>query len=263
MRRTSRLHSVRRMNRRSLISLFVLGLVGCGDRGDDKKAPAELEPIVFRADTPNLLLTWIDAAGTTHAEPSLTDIPEQHRDLVRVLLSDDPRGNSDPIYVADMRVAAEDGSFTGRSFARSAWEDEISRRRREVSPEQQASLEEKSRQRRPKPDAARATPSGSPAPTAEKSAAPTPYGTLVVIVYGADWCGPCKKAKDHLKHRGVKVDYRNIDTDPSSRSEMRQKLGPRGSSSIPVIDVAGRILVGYSARDLDRAIDEARKGTAL
>jgi glutaredoxin 3 len=251
------------MNRRTLIGLLVLGFVGCRDRERDKKAPAELEPIVFRADTPNLLLTWIDAAGTTHAEPSLTDIPEQHRDLVRVLLSDDPRGNSDPIYVADMRVAEEDGSYTARSFARSAWEDEISRRRREVSPEQQASLEEKSRQRRPKPEAGRAAPSGTPAPTAEKSAAPAPYGTLVAIVYGADWCGPCKKAKEHLKRRGVQVDYRNIDNDPAARTEMRQKLGPRGGASIPVIDVAGRILVGFSARDLDRAIDQARKGTAL
>jgi glutaredoxin len=88
---------------------------------------------------------------------------------------------------------------------------------------------------------------------------------LTAVVYGADWCGPCKKAKAHLKKRGVVIDYRDIDRDPGSRQEMLRKLGPRGRSDapIPVIDLAGRVLVGFSAAAIDDAIAAARRGSTV
>jgi hypothetical protein len=47
---------------------------------------------------------------------------------------------------------------------------------------------------------------------------------------------------------------------------MEQKLkraGISGRGSIPVIDVRGRILQGFSQRELDRAIAEVTKGEEL
>ncbi len=259
--------------RRTLVLLFAATAVACGDPASESKATA-LAPLEFDADTPNLLLTWIDDVGGTHPETALAAIPEAHRDLVRVVVSDDPRCNTDPIYVADMRATDGAGKYTARSFDRAMWEDEIARRRREASPEALAAAEGKERKRprerpRPRHDAtgdseappgdATGAPSGKPA---EK---PAPFGSLVAIVYGAAWCGPCKHAKAHLAKRKVHVDYRDIDADSSARKEMTAKLGPRGrGGSIPVIDIGGRILVGYSAQALDRAIDDAiSKNTVL
>jgi hypothetical protein len=46
---------------------------------------------------------------------------------------------------------------------------------------------------------------------------------------------------------------------------MLRKLGPRGRSDapIPVIDLAGRVLVGFSAAAIDDAIAAARRGSTV
>ena len=51
----------------------------------------------------------------------------------------------------------------------------------------------------------------------------------------------------------------------SVASEMQQKLAKAGrrGGSIPVIDVRGQILVGFSAAEIDRALSRAPSGTLL
>jgi glutaredoxin len=74
-----------------------------------------------------------------------------------------------------------------------------------------------------------------------------------VILYYADWCGYCRKAKGHLERRGVEYELRDVDI-PANQAELVAKSGGR---SIPVIDVDGRILKGYSAERLDELLDGA------
>ena len=74
-----------------------------------------------------------------------------------------------------------------------------------------------------------------------------------IIVYYADWCGACRKAKRYLTQKGVDFEIRNVDN-PSVAAELRSKTGAR---SIPVIDVGGRILTGFSPAALDALIDRA------
>jgi glutaredoxin len=74
-----------------------------------------------------------------------------------------------------------------------------------------------------------------------------------VLLYYADWCGYCKKAKRHLD--GKDVEYELLDVDrPAIKEELVQKTGQRG---IPVIEVNGRIMKGYNAQRLDEMLDEA------
>ena len=73
-------------------------------------------------------------------------------------------------------------------------------------------------------------------------------------------------AKSHLEKRGVRVIEKNIDDDPAAQQEMQSKLAKVGKhgASIPVIDIAGQIIVGFSAPALDQAIARARgSGTRL
>jgi len=72
-----------------------------------------------------------------------------------------------------------------------------------------------------------------------------------VILYYADWCGYCKKAKRHLDRAGVAYELRDVDN-PHIAKELAAKTGGRG---IPVLDVDGRIMKGYSAASYDQLLD--------
>jgi len=74
-----------------------------------------------------------------------------------------------------------------------------------------------------------------------------------VLLYYADWCGYCKKAKRHLDDKNVEYELLNVDR-PEIEQEMVQKTGQRG---IPVIEVNGRIMKGYNAQRLDQLLDDA------
>jgi glutaredoxin len=263
---------------RSLVALsLMLALVagplatsGCSKKSNDSAEKQDLPPLHFDGQTPNLMLTWIDKHGGTHVEKSPEKVPAEEQAFVRVLISDSEDGTRDPIYVTDLSKPESDGRYLARSMPRSAWEDEITRRRRDADPEL-AAAEPRREPREPRP---RREPRLPPPEMAPGSAAPkapeTPFkanpqfASIVVIVYGAEWCGPCHEAREHLHKKGVKSVYKDIDRDSAARSEMKLKLDKVGKNtrSIPVIDVAGQILVGYSAGALDRALSQAL-GTAL
>jgi glutaredoxin 3 len=74
-----------------------------------------------------------------------------------------------------------------------------------------------------------------------------------VVLYSAEWCGACKKAKRYLARKGVDYEERDVD-DPQHAEELLRRTGQRG---IPVIDVGGRILTGFSSRSYDALLDRA------
>ncbi len=86
-----------------------------------------------------------------------------------------------------------------------------------------------------------------------------------MIIYGASWCGPCHQAADYLKSRGVAYVLKDVEETPGAAAEMHEKLARAGhhGGSIPVIDVRGQILIGFSASSIDRALAKAPAGTAL
>jgi glutaredoxin len=71
-----------------------------------------------------------------------------------------------------------------------------------------------------------------------------------IILYSAEWCGACKKAKRYLSRNGVDYEERNVDM-PRYADELVQKTGRR---SIPVIDVDGRVFTGFDPGAYDRLI---------
>lgn len=73
-----------------------------------------------------------------------------------------------------------------------------------------------------------------------------------IIIYGAEWCGPCHATKHYLKTRGI-TDYQYVDIDkePAGGITAIEKSGQR---AIPVIDIGGNIIVGYDRPQIDAAL---------
>ena len=97
-----------------------------------------------------------------------------------------------------------------------------------------------------------------PAPSA--SAAPHQgHGAVVVVIYGASWCGPCHQTADWLEQRGVAYVMKDIEETPGARAEMEATLARVGrhGGAIPVIDVRGQILVGFDPSALAQALAKA------
>lgn len=188
---------------------------------------AGLPPLELRDDTPGTLLTWVDEGGDFHVAQRPDQVPEAARTKVRVVVQGKPAGTPETVYVADLSQKGADGRYPVRTMPRTAW-DEIGADRRKARMEE---LE----------------------PPVQE-AAPGPGGP--VVIYGADWCKPCHQAEDYLRERKVAVVLKDIEQDPAAQEEMKRKLTAANlrGASIPVIDVGGTLLVGFSPRALDAAL---------
>ena len=85
------------------------------------------------------------------------------------------------------------------------------------------------------------------------AAGPRGARTNAVLLYYADWCGYCRKTRAELDRRGVSFEMRNIEN-PATLAELVEKTGQRG---IPVVDVGGKILIGYDPQGLDQLLAPA------
>jgi glutaredoxin len=234
---------------RASILALALVFLGCDDESVSAAADGvSLPTLVLTDQTPHLLLTWIDERGGTHTATSLVEIPASARSLVRVITKD--AGHGALFYVADLDKKNDDGSYDVRTMKRADWEALIAERREAWR-------------------LAHAPPPAPPAPataTAAPSAAPTAsVAGLQVIVYGAEWCTPCHDAAAYLRNKGVRVVEYDIEKEPDRGREMQRKLRNAGMTggSIPVLDIGGAILRGFSTTAIDRALQRAAQGEAL
>ncbi len=82
------------------------------------------------------------------------------------------------------------------------------------------------------------------------------YQDIRVVMYMTAWCPYCKKAKDYINSLGVQLVEYDIDKDKDKDTEMRRKSG--GGRGVPLIDIEGSIIHGYSPSDIKSAIEEKR-----
>ncbi|MBM4359026.1 MAG: glutaredoxin family protein [Deltaproteobacteria bacterium] len=235
------------MHRNVLVVVLLLAAVaaGCRRKADDGTDPTggeALPALELRDETPELLLTWIDGKGDTHTAVRIADVPMEGRNPVRVIARD--AGQGQLFYVADLTLKQGDGSYAVRTMPRGEWESLLEARRVKARPPELG----------PPPSAE------APSARSDAPSAPDARSAAYAIIYGAEWCGPCHQAKDYLERRGVPVTFHDIEKDPKRASEMKRKLreAKRSDGNIPVIDLGGKLFVGFNPRALDRAIAQAK-----
>jgi glutaredoxin-like YruB-family protein len=69
-----------------------------------------------------------------------------------------------------------------------------------------------------------------------------------ITIYSTPTCGYCRMAKEYLKSKNVPYTEVDVSLDRKKQEEMIAKSGQYG---VPVIDVGGRIIVGFDKRKLD------------
>lgn len=89
-----------------------------------------------------------------------------------------------------------------------------------------------------------------------KTTAPTVKPQPKITIYGAEWCGWCKKAEAHFKGLGVKFEHKDVD-DPKVAAELEAEMKKRGDkdSGIPYIIIGNKVIHGFD----EKAIAEALK----
>lgn len=63
-----------------------------------------------------------------------------------------------------------------------------------------------------------------------------------VTIYSTPFCVYCKMAKTYFTEKNVAFQEKNIASDIPAREEMLKKSGQMG---VPVIDVDGKIVIGF------------------
>jgi glutaredoxin-like YruB-family protein len=69
----------------------------------------------------------------------------------------------------------------------------------------------------------------------------------MVKIYTTPTCPYCKMAKDFMREKGVAFEEVNVLEDDKARQELIEKSGQLG---VPVIDVDGKIMVGFHREKL-------------
>lgn len=205
-----------------------------------KEAPpiaAELPTV--RDDAKGLSFTYVDEKGNPHVVDTVAEVPGAQAQKVRVM---DPAHTppDDMMYITDLTKKNADGSYAVAVVPRQDFEGYIVDRRKALGPTLGSGVAQ----------------NGSDAGAGSMVIDAT---SPRVIIYGAEWCGACHEAAKWLTQKHVKFVEKDIEKDSGAEREMRAKLAKAGLSggSIPVIDVGGKIMVGFSPPKIQAALGEA------
>ncbi len=74
---------------------------------------------------------------------------------------------------------------------------------------------------------------------------------MSVVIYTTPTCGYCHKAKAWFREKKIPYTEYNVASDQRRAEEMVHKSGQMG---VPVIDVHGRIIIGFNQPEIERAL---------
>jgi glutaredoxin len=232
-----------------LLSLTVPS-VGCRRSGPDAPAPARSAPQTLEVlKDGRWLFTYLESNGQFSTTDKPETVPERARALVRVFdPANPPAKNADrpEVFVADLNQLLKSGKTAARSMSREAFETAALA---QLPPGETSPLA--------------ARPSGGPAPV------PPPVhagagdggaaGTPVVTIYGTSWCGACRAARQYLTERKIPFADKDIENDPAAARELGEKASKLGipTDRVPVIDVRGRLLLGFDRARIEALLGES------
>jgi glutaredoxin len=205
-------------------------IVACQQKKVETPVQAEEKaPVLDTHLRPGLLFTYLDAQGEQRSTERIEDIPDDHRQGVRVIdlnVAPEARGAGKWVYIVDLRAPLSDGSYPYQALSHVAFDRNV-----------------------------------ASAPLRQKVGDALEKSTSQVTVYSTAWCGVCAQAKGYLKAKNVAFVERDVEKDETAAVELSVKAKRAGVSpqGVPVIDVYGELMMGFDKNRLDALL--ARKST--
>jgi glutaredoxin len=238
---------MRRFHRIAVCALALQGTTGACHKPAPATPPAvesQLPPLEVHKDG-TWLFTYVDDTGQFATTDKADSVPAGSRRLVRVV---DPskgafdRRDTTNVYAIDLGELLRVGHAPAHVLSRLAFE---SGALAQLPPGASSLLAE-----RPA-SAGRGADEAAPVRGAP--------GTVVVTLYGASWCGACKEARRYLAARKIPFVEKDIERDPGAARELAEKAARLGipTDRIPILDVRGRLLIGFDQARLEAMLGEA------
>jgi glutaredoxin 3 len=74
-----------------------------------------------------------------------------------------------------------------------------------------------------------------------------------IVLYGTSWCAVCKRARGYLIARGLA--FEDLDLEKNARAAAELAKTGFHHAGVPVLDVHGKLMEGFSARAIDDALE--------
>jgi len=72
-----------------------------------------------------------------------------------------------------------------------------------------------------------------------------------VVLYSTSWCPWCKKVREFFNENKISFTDKDVEKFKKYADEMVKKSKQKG---IPVIDIGGKIIVGYKPEEMKKAL---------
>lgn len=72
-----------------------------------------------------------------------------------------------------------------------------------------------------------------------------------VILFTTPSCSYCRMAKKYLRQRGIRFKDVDVSKDSAAARDMVRRSGQQG---VPVIDIGGKVIVGFDRPKIDRLL---------
>ncbi len=76
-----------------------------------------------------------------------------------------------------------------------------------------------------------------------------------VIVFTTPTCGFCNATKNYLRQRGIRFNEVDVSRDAAAARDMVRRSGQSG---VPVVDIGGRLVVGFDRPKIDQLLGLGR-----
>ncbi len=73
-----------------------------------------------------------------------------------------------------------------------------------------------------------------------------------VIVFSTPTCTYCHQTKRYLRERGVRFRDVDVSKDTDAARDLVRRSGQQG---VPVLDIGGKIIVGFNRPEIDRLLE--------
>lgn len=73
-----------------------------------------------------------------------------------------------------------------------------------------------------------------------------------VIVFSTPTCSFCNMAKKYFREKGIRFKDVDVSRDPAAARDMVRRSGQQG---VPVIDIGGKIVVGFDRVKIDKYLN--------